>query len=708
MAYETPDTAPSATTTATDGTPDGESGLVKKMEAEDCRAQKLENPYRKRWKEFRDYAAGTQQKTYTVQTNVIAPQLNTVLPLIYARDPEISVRPSKAVDEARYEATKKFTDTLQIMSQREWTKANLKKQAKRMVRSGQTVGLGWLKAQLCTDTIKDPLMASKYNSLQDNLKEIDALIAEDNSADTLDDLAVRREEIQNQMILVHAGSERQVVKGTVIDMVRGDDILVSPDVRELLDYTDAPWIRQNIYMPATTACKQFSLTKEQVGSATKFRMNQDSNGATPEALDENGAPTNTSSEGFDWVCVRERWSLEDGLIYTWLAGCDYWLAPPQPPQFPTARFYGFFMLGYNWVDDRRYPTSDVANMMALQDEFSARRSAARTWRERSKPGLVINGQALDSSDTQSMTVSQIGENVVLKSLDPQTPLAAVVMAKPIAQMDLAMLDTSDIMRELEMQAGAQQASTGSVQTAKTATEAEILNQGTQQKGSEKVDSLDDMFSELANYTAQQCVQAYTEEDAIRIAGVGAVWPSLTLDEVQDLLVVDVQAGSMGKPNTSAEQAAWNQILPIINQTMNEIAQLEATTAVPSSIPGQPPTMQPPSPDQLALAQAKRALLKETVRRFDDRIDVDQFLPPPPQQQETAQPMAMGGQPSSGSPPSPIQPGGTSPVNAGGAPPPDPNAPIPPEIASALSKLPPEDVSRAVNDVASGKAQPVTA
>lgn len=698
MAYETPD-VPTTDTTSTEGTPEGESGLVKKFEAEDQQAQKLENEYRKEWKTFRSYVAGTQQKGYTVQTNVIAPQLNTVLPLIYARDPKVSVRPSQAVDESRYEDTKKFSDTLQIVIQREWTRANLKKQAKRTVRSAQTVGLGFLKVQLCTDTITDPVMLSKYNSLQDNLKAIDALIAEDQTAMNEDDLAVQREEIQNQMILVHAGVERQVVKGTVVDMIRADDILICPNVRELLDYTEAPWIRQNIYMPSDVARKQFNLTKDQVGRASKYRMNPDNNGATPEALDQNGAPTsNASAEGCDWVCVRERWSLEDGLIYTWLAGCDYWLAPPQAPQFPTSRFYGFFMLGYNWVDDRRYPTSDVANMMALQDEFSARRSAARTWRERSKPGLVVNGQAMGMKDVESLTVSQIGEHVVLQGLDPQTPLPSVVMAKPITVADPAMLDTSDIMRELEMQAGAQQASTGSVQTAKTATEAEILNQGTQTKGSEKVDSLDDMFNELANYTGQQAMQAYTEEDVIRIAGVGAVWPDMTLDEIQDLLVIDVQAGSMGKPNTSMEQQAWNTILPIINQTMNEIAQLEATTAVPSSVPGMPPQMQPPSPDQLALAQAKRALLKETVRRFDDRIDVDQFLPPPPVDQAQAQqPMPMG---------QPVGPQAALPTGSG-TPAPDPNAPVPPEIAQAIGSLPPEAVSRAVQDVASGSAQPVT-
>lgn len=612
------------------GTPAGERQLVRKFEEEDCAAQKLENEYRKHWKTNRDYVAGTQQNTYTVQTNVIAPKLNSVLPYIYARDPEPDIRPSEAVDASSYEDVKAFTRTLEIVIKREWARnrRQLKRAAKRQVTSTQTVGLGYFKAAMCTDTVRDPIMSKRYNTLQDNLAQIDALIADDQTGDTPDDLARKREQIVLQMTLVQAGVERTVAKGLIIERVRADDILVCPSVRELQDYANAPWIRQNIYMTADEAMKRFKLNRQQVAKATVYRMKGEQNDATPQEVQ--GTQVGAQGSEIDWVCVRERWSLEDGLVYQWLVGCEYWLTPPAAPEFSSERFYPFFQLGYNWVDDRRYPTADVSNMTALQDEYSARRSAARTWRERSKPALVINGQALSVKDTERMTANEVGENVVLQDLDPSIPLDRVVAARPIPQMNMAILDTLDIMRELEMLSSAQDAATGSIQTAKTATEAEILQHGNQAKGGEKVDTLDDQMTELAAYTAQLCIQAYDEADAIKIAGKGAVWPKLKLEEMLDLVVCEVQAGSMGKPNTTQQQQGWAQIFPLISQAADQIAQLEAPTAVPNQ-PGSPTpvTMNPPTPDKIALAECKRALLKETVRRFDDRIDVDQFLPPKP-------------------------------------------------------------------------------
>lgn len=639
------------------GTPAGERMLVRKFEEEDRAAQKLENEYRKKWKDHRDYVAGTQQQTYTVQTNVIAPKLNSLLPYIYARDPEPDVRPSEAVDPVNYDDVKAFTSTLEIVIKREWARnrRQLKRAAKRQVTSAQTVGLGYIKAAMCTDTVRDPLMQERYNTLQDNLAQIDALIADEQTGDTADDLARKREQILLQMTLVQAGVEKTVNKGMAIERVRADDILVCPSVRELQDYATAPWIRQNVYMTADDAMKRFKLTRKQVGMATVYRMKGEHNDASPREVE--GEVVGSKQTEIDWVCVRERWSLEDGMVYQWLVGCEYWLAPPAPPEFASERFYPFFQLGYNWVDDRRYPTSDVANMAALQDEYSARRSAARTWRERSKPSIVVNGQAVSQEDVKLLTANEISENIVLQDLDPSINLNNVVMARPIPQMNLAMLDTGDIMRELEMLSGAQDAATGSIQTAKTATEAEILQHGNQAKGGEKVDTLDDQMSELAAYTAQLCIQAYSEDDAIRIAGKGAVWPKLTLDEMLDLVICEVQAGSMGKPNTTQQQQGWAQIFPLISQAADQIAQLEAPQATPNP-PGSPTpvTLNSPTPDKIALAECKRALLKETVRRFDDRIDVDQFLPPKPAAPAQPDPaIAAGGFGPAMPAPSPLQP-----------------------------------------------------
>lgn len=645
MAYETVDGAVSPTPSP-DGHGDekdpGECALVKRFQAEDEAAEKFEKKYRLNWKRNRNYVAGKPQQGYTVQVNVIAPKLNSVLPTIYARNPTMSCVPAPAVTDAAYKDTQSFCKTLKIVGQRAWEKGKLKKQAKRAVRSAQTVGVGWIKGCFCTDTVRDPVMLTQINTLQDNIKAIDALIAAPQEGMNADDLAAQREAIQLQIDVLQSGAERETTKGMVIDSVKADDLVASPSVRELLDYTEAPWIRQNIFMPKDTACVKFGLKTSNLKGARTYRMpdGEDINEATPvDVSSGSGNLSGSPTSEIDWVCVKERWSLEDGLVYQWIAGCDYWLAPPQPPQFPTDRFYPYFLVAYNWVDDRRYPTSDVDNMVALQDEWSARRSAARTARERSKGGLLINGQVIETDDVKRVTASDINENTVLQNVPPDTPILNAVVQKPVPVFNPAIYDTTDINRELEMVSGAQDAASGSVQTAKTATEAEILQHGNQGRSGEKVDSLDDTMSEFAFYTAQQAIQAYSLEEVIKIAGPGAVWPELTLDMFEQLVSVDIEAGSMGAPDTNQDRQTWVQLYPMIQQTANEIAQLVASKMVPGPVnpatgqPG-PPVLQPPSPDQIQLAKNKKALLEKTLEIFDERLSVDDYIPPipePPQQ-----------------------------------------------------------------------------
>lgn len=659
MAYETAEGATSPSPDGHDGEKDpGECAMVKRFQAEDDAAEKFEKKYRKDWKSWRDYVSGKKQRGYTVQVNVIQPKLNTVLTTIYARNPTMSCVPADSVTDATYKDTQAFCKTLQIVCQRAWKKGKLKMQAKRSVRSAQTVALGWIKGAFCTDTIRDPLMMTKMNSLQDNIKTIDALIAAPQEGMDADDLAAQREAIQLQMDVLQAGSEREITKGMAIDSVKANDLLVCSSVRELLDYCEAPWMRQNIFMLKETACKKFFLTKEQIKGAKTYRMpdGEDINEATPIDV-STGGNYGTSSSELDWVCVKERWSLEDGLVYQWIAGCDYWLAPPQPPQFPTDRFYPYFLVAYNWVDDRRYPTSDVENMAALQDEWSGRRSGARTARERSKGGLMINGQVIDAADAARVTSSDIGENTVLQNVAPESDLNKAITQKPVPIFNPALYDTADINRELEMVSGAQDAASGSVQTAKTATEAEILQHGNQGRSGEKVDCLDDVMSEFAFYTAQQAIQAYTLQEVIKIAGPGAVWPELSLEDFEQLVAVDIEAGSMGAPNTTQERQAWTELYPMIQQTANEVAQLVASKEQPGPVnpatgqPG-PNVLVPPSPDQIQLAKNKKALLEKTLEIFDERLSVDDYIPPipePPQQPGVTPPGGGGFGPSAPNP-----------------------------------------------------------
>ena len=71
------------------------------------------------------------------------------------------------------------------------------------------------------------------------------------------------------------------------------------------------------------------------------------------------------------------------------------------------------------------------------------------------------------------------------------------------------------------------------------------------------------------------------------------------------VTINVVAGTSGAPNKASEQETWGKILPTISQLLAQIMQVSATGM-----------------DATPFVN----LMRETVRRFDDRIEVEKFLP----------------------------------------------------------------------------------
>lgn len=145
--------------------------------------------------------------------------------------------------------------------------------------------------------------------------------------------------------------------------------------------------------------------------------------------------------------------------------------------------------------------------------------------------------------------------------------------------------------------------------AKTATEAEILSQGLRGRSAERQDIIEDMLNELGPYALEICLRKMTEEEVMLIAGPDAVWPSMTIDQIFNLITVEVRGGSTGKPDRLQEQDRWTKLLPVIKEAMQQVADLRER-------------------GQDAMANVVIELTRETLRRFDERIDIEQFLPPP--------------------------------------------------------------------------------
>jgi hypothetical protein len=162
--------------------------------------------------------------------------------------------------------------------------------------------------------------------------------------------------------------------------------------------------------------------------------------------------------------------------------------------------------------------------------------------------------------------------------------------------------------------GVDQAQQGEVVTNQTATASDNAQSGFASRTGADRDTEEEMLTELAQYTAELAVQAITSQDAIRIAGPLAFWPEgMDPQDVLTMVEVEIEAGTTGKPGARADKEAWATLLPLIQNSMVSITQLESM----------------PTPPNMALAKGQRALLDETLKRLNDRLSIDKILPPAP-------------------------------------------------------------------------------
>jgi hypothetical protein len=187
-------------------------------------------------------------------------------------------------------------------------------------------------------------------------------------------------------------------------------------------------------------------------------------------------------------------------------------------------------------------------------------------------------------------------------------------------------DTSAVRYDWEQVTGLQDAARSSVVKPKTATEASIMQQSLSGRVSEFRDQVEDWLQELSQYAAQVLLQELSTAQVERIMGphqtkvqnVNGIqmevpekaydWPELTRDQVFEMIEMRIRAGTTGAPDKLEQQESWTKVLPLVEGLIGKIMQAQAQ--------GQD-------------VEPLRNLMRETIKRFDERLDVEQFMPKPP-------------------------------------------------------------------------------
>lgn len=551
---------------------------------------------------------GSEGDTQTIRTNLIFATQATLLPHTYAKNPEISVAPTEAVGPNEYQKIKDFCKTAQVALNNMFVdEAKLKRRVKANIRSVMTTSVGWLKLSY-QESLKssDALILHRANDLQDNLSRIEHLIMASKRETNDENLNRQREELKQQYQALMQRPEIRIFKGFVIDRVKTEDVFILDEsIREFDDYVHAKKLAHRVWMTDDDYHERYGKAVEK--SAVSFGQP-----AAGDVIDEGGAKVEFSASGKDikqsYRAVYEVWDHVTNTVCEVCEGCHGYARAPRIMEPTPERWYPLYALGFNLVEGRWRPLSDVELLRKLQDEYNTTRYLYAEARKEAIPTRVFRkGGGLTPEDIQNLSNRTARQFIGIEG-NPAVPLDKDILQLPGIAIDPAAYDVTVIRNDMDMLVGLSDASRSNLIQAKTATEAEIMRQSLMTRVAERQDAVEDMVSEMALSCLEMMLQRFTKAEIQQIVGEGASWPEEPdLEDIFRKIRVSVKAGTSGKPNLMKERESWAQVVPIINETMTQVAELRAA-------------------GQMDLAEAKIELLKETFARYDEKIDVDRFVP----------------------------------------------------------------------------------
>ena len=577
---------------------DGQSAHAEKWNRRIRSANDKQKDLCVRWEKARKYVEGRihdDGEPGLVRVNLIHTVLSTIQPQIYAKNPEINVTPQEQVDSSAYPAMGKFSKTAEIMLNRVFVlDSRLKERGKTAVRAALTTTVGWVKVTYQQDIKRDPQIEHRINDTQDNIRQLEAMTLELERGDS-DDTA--KQAMMDQMRQNLAALEKQVevvvAEGFAIDPILAEDILILDDsIRSIDDITQAKAIANRIWMTQEKYQETFQVAPE----------------ADAKSFNEDGKERTKADDKTKLIAVWEIWDKQSQTVYTLAEGAKRWAREPYQPEAVGERWYPFFALMFNRIDKKLIAPSLVEMLVELQDEYSGIRTSLATHRRENMPVYAYNKAGGVSDENVKQLANREAHEWIAVDGDPNVPISNKIGILPNPPIDPAVYDTTQIRVDIEQVSGATDASRGSVNKAKTATEAEIMAMGLQSRTGEMLDVIEDWLTDMSEYALQIMLLVLNADQAIQIAGPGAVWPSeASRDEAYRLIDVKIRAGSTAKPNKMRERDQWIQFMPQVIQLIQSIAQAR----------------QQQMPD---LEHAYREVLEETLRRFDERLSVESFLP----------------------------------------------------------------------------------
>jgi len=317
-----------------------EKDLVNRLAKQVADARKADRVFRARVLRDRAVADGRALEGFEVSAQLVAAIIDTLVPFIYAKDPDVDVVPEdqtappykprvqppiapvsptmqtgqpagpeqqalfdqqvaqyeqeltvflqqqdaerQQADEERshHDFVRRLGQTIEIVVSRMWRKARLKAEAKPWVRSGLTTGEGWVKVSMQGDLMADPNVQRELYLLQQQMQAIDTLAGQIEEGE-IQDPASDRALLQAKIEGAQARLETYVARCLAVDWVDTLDMQWPHSLRKITDYVRSPWGADCTYMPPEDAAAKYQIDPKRLQKATRWRAPDESEQDAP-------------------------------------------------------------------------------------------------------------------------------------------------------------------------------------------------------------------------------------------------------------------------------------------------------------------------------------------------------------------------------------------------------------------------------------------
>lgn len=454
-----------------------------------------------------------------------------------------------------------------------------KKQFKQLIRRVLATSVGYIKLGFQRYLEKRPEDVEKITDVTQQIVKIEALLA-DLHDDELDKSKAEVEQLRLMLNDLQAKPDVIVKEGLVFDFPRSTSIIVDPRCTDLNGFLGAQWVAQ-----------EFILEKSEV----KEIYNIDLGKSYTQYIDPQSAqPGDTSNKPDDdtrrgRVCVWELYHKTDNMCYVIAEGHADFLKEPSEPDIQLERFWPFFALTFNQVEQEEsiFPDSDIQLIRPMQKEYNRCKQGQREHRIANRPKTAVAAGVLEQADREKLESHPANAVLEIQGLLPGVKISDVLQPINGPAITRELYDTTDVFEDTLRVLGSQEANLGGEQGDVTATQSSIAESSRVSALSSNIDDIDDMFTELAEASGAVLLRELSSDTVTKIAGPGAVWPEMTANEIAQELYLEIEAGSSGRPNKAADIANFEKLAPILLQ-----------------LPGLSPEW----------------LIKETVKRLDDNLD----------------------------------------------------------------------------------------